>query len=191
MTDTNEHHDQETEVNPRSLGESIQAIIVGEPTNPPDIVEAMKAIEKHGVPVDSNSLPKAILGAWIGIFCGQQRMVKTYEDDAQACRDELEKTKKELKRCKDPDERDRLRSDLVYFRKVVFEYDKMRLTIGSKMGESGKDIIHLDGKIRQSTKDDGVTAVSWDPDAPAQPPRASVDVHIHGNAQVELRENKQ
>ena len=189
MTDQIDNSVQESEASPKSLGESIQAIMVREPRNSPDLISAIEPIGKHGVPVDANSIPKAILAAWINIFNGQGRMVEEYVESARVCREELEKAKKDLKKCRDPDERDKHRSDIVYLRRVIFEYDKMRLTAGSKMGESGKDIIHLDGKIRKATEDEGATAISWDPDAAPQRPGASVNVHVHGNAQVELKEN--
>lgn len=166
------------------------------------ILESVEALGKVGVKVSPNATPGYVLLLLMEVMHGRRAMLKQWEKTSKRLNTEKVSTERKIKKLiqelaesesDETEELDNLKSRLKFIERDFKEANLFVLNVGSKMGEIGKEVVQLHGKILAGSPPDGEGSLSWDPDAPKKEKTPKVEVHIHsaGPTNVELSEGEE
>ena len=152
----------------------------------PRIADSVKALARVGIDIPSDSPPGYVMAAWLERMEGLREGRRANLQLSKECRAKARRLRRELESlAPGSDQAKKALADIESYLADAREYDTAHIQFSCRVGEAGKDIMHLHEKIR-STVPEGPGAVSWDPDAPKQ--QVNLQVNVNSPASVSVEE---
>lgn len=151
----------------------------------PRIADSVQTLSQVGINIPPDSPPGYVMAAWLERMEGLREARRSNAELAKQCRAKAKRLQRQIDALPpDSEEAKKIEAEIAACFTEAKEYDTAHIQFACRVGEAGKDIMHLHEKMRATGPAAGPGAVSWDPDAPQQQQQVNLQVNVAGPAAV-------